>query len=274
VDAPTSIQAGRSAPARDAPRVAELERELDGARADLDAAHRTIEASGEEQRAVNKEALSVNEEFQSTNEELLTSKEELQSLNEELQALNSQLQETLERQRGTSNDLQNILYSTDVATLFLDRDLSIRFFTPATRALFNVIPGDVGRPLADLHSLATDTLLPADVRAVLHDLQLVEREVETPGGTWFRRRVLPYRTEGPGSSGGIEGVVITFNDITRRSGTWTPRTWPSPASWPRPATTCASRCRPWRCCKGCWRATSRGTRQRTWSRGWTTRWAR
>ena len=168
--------------------------------------------SSEEQRAVNEEALSVNEEFQSTNEELLTSKEELQSLNEELQALNSQLQETLERQRTTSDDLQNILYSTDVATLFLDRDLNIRFFTPATRALFNVIPGDVGRPLADLHPLATDTLLPADVRAVLDHLEPVEREVETPGGTWFRRRVLPYRTEGRQ----VQGVVITFNDITRR----------------------------------------------------------
>ena len=212
VDAPAPAQAGRGAPARDAPRVAELERELDTVRADLDAAHRTIEVSGEEQRAVNEEALSVNEEYQSTNEELLTSKEELQSLNEELQALNIQLQETLERQRTTSNDLQNILHSTDVATLFLDRDLSIRFFTPATRALFNVIPGDVGRPLADLHSLTTDTLLPDDAHAVLRTLEPVEREVETPGGVWFRRRILPYRTEG----NGIEGVVITFNDITRR----------------------------------------------------------
>ncbi len=212
VDAPASTQADRGAPARDAPRVADLERELEAARADLDTAHRSIETSGEEQRAVNEEALSVNEEFQSTNEELLTSKEELQSLNEELTALNSQLQETLERQRSTSNDLQNILYSTDVATLFLDRDLNIRFFTPATRALFNVIPGDIGRPLADLHSLATDTLLPDDARAVLHDLQPVEREVETADGVRFRRRVLPYRTEG----NGVEGVVITFNDFTQR----------------------------------------------------------
>ena len=223
VDAPAPAQAGHGAPARDAPRVADLERELEAARADLDAAHRSIEASSEEQRTVSEEALSVNEEFQSTNEELLTSKEELQSLNEELQALNSQLQETLERQRTTSNDLQNILYSTDVATLFLDRDLNIRFFTPATRALFHVIPGDIGRPLSDLHSLAADILLPADAQTVLDALDPVEREVETPAGTWFRRRILPYRTEGPlrrdGGSGGaegVEGVVITFNDITRR----------------------------------------------------------
>jgi two-component system CheB/CheR fusion protein len=193
-------------------RVAELERELEAARAELEEGARCLEAAGEEQRVIDEEALSVNEEYQSTNEELLTSKEELQSLNEELTALNSQLQETLERQRTTANDLQNILYSTDVATLFLDRELNIRFFTPATKALFNVIPGDVGRPLADLHSLAADTELPPDARAVMAGLDPVEREVETPGGVWFRRRILPYRTD----THGVEGVVITFTDITRR----------------------------------------------------------
>ena len=210
---------GMAASPSDAPRIAELEGALEAMRAELEAGNHALEASAEDQRAVTEEALSVNEEYQSTNEELLTSKEELQSLNEELTALNSQLQETLDRQRTTSDDLQNILYSTDVATLFLDRDLGIRFFTPATRALFNVIPGDIGRPLADLHSLATDTLLPADAQAVLYDLQPVEREIETPGGAWFRRRILPYRTgggRGGAPVGVVEGVVITFNDITRR----------------------------------------------------------
>jgi two-component system CheB/CheR fusion protein len=213
VDAPALAQAPPKAPSsRDASRIAELERELEAARAELEEGARSLQASGEEQRVIDEEALSVNEEYQSTNEELLTSKEELQSLNEELTALNSQLHETLERQRTTANDLQNILYSTDVATLFLDRNLNIRFFTPATKALFKVIPGDVGRPLADLRSLATDTDLPADAQAVLASLNPVEREVETAEGTWFRRRILPYRTE----THGVEGVVITFNDITRR----------------------------------------------------------
>jgi len=156
--------------------------------------------------------LSVNEEYQSTNEELLTSKEELQSLNEELTALNSQLQETLERQRTTSNDLQNVLYSTDVATLFLDANLKIRFFTPATRSLFSVIPGDVGRPLADLNSLAGDGALTADARAVLKSGEPIEREIEAPDGLWFVRRILPYRAP----DNGVEGVVITFTDITDR----------------------------------------------------------
>ncbi|MEP6566031.1 MAG: chemotaxis protein CheB, partial [Mesorhizobium sp.] len=144
----------------DLPRVERLQRELDEARTELQDAIRNLEVSGEEQKAFNDETLSVNEEYQSTNEELLTSKEELQSLNEELTALNSQLQETLENQRTTSNDLQNVLKSTDIATLFLDLDLKIRFFTPATRQLFNVIPSDIGRPLADLASLAADTNLP------------------------------------------------------------------------------------------------------------------
>ena len=197
---------------QDASRVAGLERDLAAARTELQGAERNLELSSQEQKAINEEALSLNKEFQSTNEELLTSKEELQSLNEELNTLNSQLQETLEQQRTTSNDLQNILYSTDVATLFLDTELKIRFFTPATKSLFSVIQGDVGRPLADLHSLAADSTLAADARMVLQDLAPIEREIEAPGDVWFRRRILPYRTH----DNGVEGVVITFNDVTRR----------------------------------------------------------
>jgi len=198
--------------AADIPRIAELEQEIEATKTELLGAIHNLEISSEEQKAVNEEALSVNEEYQSTNEELLTSKEELQSLNEELTALNSQLQETLERQRTTSNDLQNILYSTDVATIFLDTKLSIRFFTPATRSLFNVIPGDIGRPLADLSSLVADGVLLGDAHTVLQNFIPIEREVESQSGIWYIRRILPYRTQ----DNGIEGVVITFADITER----------------------------------------------------------
>ncbi len=191
---------------------ADLRRELEATRAELRAAIRNLELSGEEQTAINEEALSVNEEFQSTNEELLTSKEELQSLNEELTALNSQLQETLERQRTTANDMQNVLYSTDVATLFLDTALKIRFFTPATKSLFSVIPTDVGRPLSDLTSLAADGMLLDDARTVMATRVPQEREIEARNGHWYLRRILPYRTQ----NDGIEGVVITFVDITER----------------------------------------------------------
>src|ERR1700733_11129858 len=198
--------------AQNGPRVTELEQELEATRTELQGAIHNLEISGEEQKAINEEALSVQEEYQSTNEELLTSKEELQSLNEELTALNSQLQETLERQRTTSNDLQNVLYSTDVATLFLDRNLAIRFFTPATKALFAIIPSDLGRPLSDLNSLAADADLLTDARTVLRTLEPVEREIEARNGACYIRRVLPYRTH----DNGVEGVVITFADITDR----------------------------------------------------------
>ena len=204
-------QGGAVAPG-DVSRVAELEQELEATRIELQDAIRNLEMSSAEQKAINEEALSVNEEFQSTNEELLTSKEELQSLNEELTALNNQLQETLDRQRTTSDDLQNVLYSTDVATIFLDATLKIRFFTPATRSLFNIIPGDVGRPLADLASLAADSTLLSDARAVLAKHLPVERQIEARGGAWYMRRILPYRMQ----DGGVEGVVITFTDITDR----------------------------------------------------------
>lgn len=147
------------------------------------------------------------------------SEQEQKSINEdyrstiaELTAINLQLQETLERQRSTSDDLQNVLYSTDVATLYLDPDLKIRFFTPATRALFNVIPGDVGRPLADLRSLSADDRLTSDAQAVLQGSMPFEREIEVPGGNWFLRRILPYHAHDQK----IEGVVIMFTNVTER----------------------------------------------------------
>ena len=204
---------GRMARRGEPSEVVTLEHELEATRAELQGAIRALEISNDEQRAINEEALSVQEEFQSTNEELLTSKEELQSLNEELTALNSQLQETLEKQRTTANDLQNVLYSTDVATIFLDGKLNIRFFTPATRSLFSVIPGDIGRPLADLKSLADDDALLADAKAVLQSLTPVEREIQARSGSWYARRILPYRAR----DNRVEGVVITFSDITLRT---------------------------------------------------------
>ena len=204
-------QTGRpGAPADTDPRVPELERELDATRAELQGVIRDLELSNEEQTAINEEAMSVNEEFQSTNEELVTSKEELQALNEELTAVNSELQETLDRQRSTSDDLQNILDSTGVATLFLDGDLNIRFFTPAARALFRIIATDIGRPLADLTLLAADAGLLADARAVLTSVAPIGREIEAENGAWYARRILPYRTQ----DDRIEGVVITFADIS------------------------------------------------------------
>lgn len=200
---------GPAAPT-DRTRVDELERELFAVRAELGEALRNMERAAEEQKSIIEEALSVNEEYQSANEELVTSKEELQSLNEELIALNGQLQETLERQRTTSDDLQNVLYSTDAATIFLDTKLDIRFFTPATRSLFSIIATDVGRPLSDLRSLAIDDTLATDAARVLKTLKPIEQEIQVESGAWFLRRILPYRTQ----TNGVEGVVVTFADVT------------------------------------------------------------
>jgi two-component system CheB/CheR fusion protein len=214
VDLPQSEGAVEALPEPqvDASRLARLEEDLDTARRDLDAAIRDRDIAEEDIRAINEEAMSVNEEFQTTNEELETSHEELQSLNEELTALNSQLQETLDQQRSTADDLQNILNSSDLATIFLDDKLRIRFFTPAARALFSVIATDVGRPLADLaHHFANATLL-SDARAVLSSLMPTVQEVEAENGAWYNCRTLPYRTK----DNRIEGVVITFADVSAR----------------------------------------------------------
>jgi len=138
------------------------------------------------------------------------SKDDLHSRNEELAALNSRLQATIEQQRAASRDLQNILDSTDLATLFLDADLNVRFFTPAARSLFSIITSDVGRPLAGLSRRFEDDDLLPDARAVLASRTPVRREVRAVNGGWFIRAMLPYRSHG----GGIEGVVITFTDVS------------------------------------------------------------
>jgi two-component system CheB/CheR fusion protein len=140
----------------------------------------------------------------------LATKEELRSLNAELTALNSQLHETVEHQRATNSDLQNILISTDVATLFLDSELNIRFFTPAAESLFDVIASDVGRPLGDLTRRFEDEALLSDACAVLATHAPVRREVRAEDGGWFMRAMLPYRSD----DSGVQGVVITFAGIS------------------------------------------------------------
>jgi len=187
-----------------------LEQELEMTRADLRNTIRDYEQSTEELKAVNEEAMSMNEEFQSTNEELETSKEELQSLNEELTTLNTQLQQKIDDERRVSDDLNNLLASSGIGTLFLDTEFKIMRFTPATRELFNLIGKDVGRPFSDITGKIIDPDLLTDAETVLATLALAEREVESTGGRWFVRRVLPYRTQ----DGKVVGVVITFADVS------------------------------------------------------------
>lgn len=158
----------------------------------------------------NREASSIRKEHPSTNEALLTSKKELQSLNETVTALNGQLRDALEQQRTTYSDLHNFLDSTNVATLLLDKDLNVRFVTPAAKLLFSVIPDDLDRTLAGLRPFAKDSELLPDARKVLQTRELLEREIEACSDVWFIRRILPYRTH----DNEVDGLVITFIDIT------------------------------------------------------------
>jgi two-component system CheB/CheR fusion protein len=153
---------------------------------------------------------STNEEMQSTNEELTTSKEEMQSLNEELQTVNAELQGRLDELSLANNDMKNLLNSTEVATLFLNKELKIRRFTTQAMKVTTLIPGDVGRLISDI---ACDLLYPElseDAREVLRKLGSMEKPVHTRDGKWFSARIMPYRTE----DDRIDGVVISFWDIS------------------------------------------------------------
>ncbi len=204
--------------------VAHIEEELRVARQEAREIAAQHDRLVEEFSASNEEMLSVNEEFQSTNEELETSKEELQSLNEELNTLNNELRSKVDIVEQTNNDLSNLLASTEIATLFLDAECRIRWFTPAVRDILHLIPADIGRPVRDLASSVRGASLDQVARRVLHTLVPVESEVQSEveggpegesengveGNRTFLRRVLPYRT----SEDRVDGVVATYIDVT------------------------------------------------------------
>jgi two-component system CheB/CheR fusion protein len=192
------------------PRLEELEQELLGVRAEARATHEEMQTSQEELRSANEELQSTNEELQSTNEELTTSKEEMQSMNEELQTVNMELQAKVDELSRTSNDMKNLLNSTDIATLFLDKDLNVRRFTPQATKIIKLIPADVGRPITDLASELRYPELADDARETLRTLAAAEKPIGARDGRWFTVRIMPYRT----LDDRIDGVVITFVDIT------------------------------------------------------------
>jgi len=199
----------RKASARSAPRN-ELERQLLRARDEVRSCREEMQTSQEELKSMNEELQSTNEELQSTNEELTTSKEEMQSLNEELQTVNAELQTKLDELSGANNDMKNLLNSTDIATVFLDNDLRLRRFTVQAKTIIKFIPGDIGRPITDLASDLQYPALVTDANEVLRTLVFSEKAISTSDGRWFTVRIMPYRT----MDNRIEGVVITFTDIT------------------------------------------------------------
>ena len=219
--------------------IRQLEHDLTETREDLQTSIEEFQTGNKEFKAAHEEVSSINEELQSTNEELETSKEELQSLNEEIQTVNSQLEIKVAELESVNNDLYNLLASIDHATLFLDRHLCIRRFTPATRRLLPIVDTDVGRPFGDFSTSLTDDDLLTDADNVLRHLTPIDKEVQSvrglreapsqaaePAATsttaetdlrtvhprWYVRRIVPYRTE----DHRIDGVVITFTDITAR----------------------------------------------------------
>lgn len=187
-----------------------LGEELQHVRAQLRSTVEQSEVQHEELRASNEELQAMNEELRSTAEELETSKEELQSANEELTTINQELKIKIEELSQSNNDLLNLMNATDIGTVFLDRALRVKLFTPRARDLFNFIASDIGRPLSDITDNLRDFELTADAERVLSTLRTVEREVQTRDGRWHLMRVLPYRTE----EDRINGVVVTFLDVS------------------------------------------------------------
>ena len=184
--------------------------DLARAREEIRALRQEMHASQEELQSANEELQSTNEELQSANEELTTSKEESQSMNEELQTINVELRSKLDDLALAQSDMQNLLNSTDIATLFLDNELNVRRFTEHITRIIQLREGDIGRPLSDLASTLIYPQLHADANGTLRTLAFSEKQIATTDGHWYTVRIMPYRTV----ANVIQGVVITFVDIT------------------------------------------------------------
>ncbi len=208
VPAPPRRRASRARSAGDAdPGLVE---ELQRSREEIQALRQEMRSSQEELQAANEELQSTNEELQSANEELTTSKEEAQSMNEELQTINGELQTKLDDLALAQGDMQNLLNSTDIATLFLDSHFNVRRYTEQIARVIHLRETDIGRPLKELASTLIYPELHHDVRETLRTLAFTEKQVATTDGLWFTVRIMPYRT----LANVIQGVVITFVDIT------------------------------------------------------------
>ncbi|HEX8603234.1 MAG TPA: CheR family methyltransferase, partial [Pseudoduganella sp.] len=190
----------------------QLEAELQRSKEKLQETIEHAEISNEELRASNEELQAINEELRSATEELETSKEELQSVNEELITVNYELKVKVEETGKANDDLNNLIASTDIATIFVDRAMRIKRFTPRAADIFSIIPTDIGRSLLDITHRLDYEQLAGDVSSTFETLRLVEREVRSNEGRYYIVRLLPYRT----TEDKIEGAVMTFFDITGR----------------------------------------------------------
>jgi two-component system CheB/CheR fusion protein len=196
----------------DATRPVDLEQDRYRAQTQTDSLTEDASVSSEELMASNEELQAINEELRSTSEELEAGKEELQSVNEELVTVNLELSDTVTETAKANDDLRNLISSTGIATVFVDREMRIKRYTPPAVALFKLIASDIGRPLLDLTHRLDYPEMAADARAAFDTLTFTEREVRTDRGEWLLARVLPYRT----ADDQIDGAVITLIDITAR----------------------------------------------------------
>jgi two-component system CheB/CheR fusion protein len=189
-----------------------LERELQRTKLHLQDTIEQSEVSSEELKASNEEMQAINEELRSATEELETSKEELQSINEELLTVNYELKTKVEETDKINDYLTNLIASTDIATVFVDRSMRIKWFTPRATDIFSMLPVDTGRSLLDItHRLHYEDLA-ADAALVFESLNMIEREVSSTDNRWYIARLLPYRS----SEDHIDGTVLTFIDISKR----------------------------------------------------------
>jgi two-component system CheB/CheR fusion protein len=186
-----------------------LRQDLDTTRSHLQSIIQEQEATNQDLRAANEEILSSNEELQSTNEELQTAKEEIQATNEELSTINDELYRRNAETARISDDFQNLLSSIQIPILMLEDDLRIRRFTPTAASLFNLIPGDVGRPLGDINHRLAVSDLEARILAVISTLEQTSQEVQDQDGRWYDLRIRPYRT----LDNRIDGAVVVLVDI-------------------------------------------------------------
>lgn len=191
--------------------VARLEEELGRAKHLLRATIEQHEVSVEELKASNEELQAINEELLSTGEELETSKEELQSVNEELRTLNQEHLEKIEETTRANADLLNLMSSTEIATIFLDRQFRIKRLTPPVEKIFNFTQADIGRPVEHFTNNLDYPDLETDAQRVLEKLSPVEREIRSRDRKTFLTRIFPYRT----LDDRIGGVILNFVDITR-----------------------------------------------------------
>ncbi len=183
--------------------ISELEEELKEAHINLQMASESMDTTNEELQSTNEELLSSNEELQSSNEEL-------QSLNEELHTLNTEHQLRINELIDLNDDLNNYFRSTQIGQVFVDRDLRIRKFNPTAVQMINLIESDIGRPIEHISTNIRHSDLLENIRSVIREQKVVEKEIVLHNGAICLMRIQPYLRQ----DGKIDGIVMTFIDMT------------------------------------------------------------